>query len=92
MMNADMLGIGIGLTTAVLDALLMLTGMRRAARNTQKASAIVTTTLVARYLLLAAVLVVALTIGRERVNAVWIIIPMIIQKAVLLVISVRMKP
>lgn len=91
-MNAVILGIGIGLTTAVLDALLMLTGMRRAARNTQKASAIVTITLAARYLLLAAVLIAALTIGRERVNAVWIIIPMIIQKAVLLVISVMMKP
>lgn len=91
-MNAMLLGVLIGIITAVLDALLMWYGMRRATQNSKNASATVLVALAVRYLLVAAVLAVVLTAGRGRVNAVGVILPMIAQKVVLLVVSLLPKP
>ena len=87
-----LLGVLIGIITAVLDALLMWYGMRRATQNSKNASATVLVALAVRYLLVAAVLAVVLTAGRGRVNAVGVILPMIAQKVVLLVVSLLPKP
>ncbi len=84
-------GIIIGTGTALLDAFLLWYGIRRAAGRRERASAIVMSVFAARYLLLAAVLAVVLTAGRGSVNAVGVILPMIVQKMVLTVLSLFPK-
>lgn len=90
-MSPMIFGIAVGVIAAIIDVLLMQWGMRKAAENTQKASTVLTATLAVRYLFLAAVLAVALLIGREHINAVWVIVPLIAQKIIWVIISLRTK-
>lgn len=90
-MSAVVFGIGVGVIAAIIDVLLMQWGMRKAAENTQKASTVLTATLALRYLFLAAVLAVSLLIGREHINAVWVVVPLIVQKILWVIVSLRTK-
>lgn len=90
-MSAVVFGIGVGVIAAIIDVLLMQWGMRKAAENTQKASTVLTATLALRYLFLAAVLAVSLLIGREHINAVWVVVPLIVQKILWVIVSLCTK-
>lgn len=86
-----LIGVLIGTATALLDAFLLWYGVRKAAEQRERASAIVMSVFAARYLLLAAVLAVVLIAGKGSVNAVGVILPMIVQKIVLTVLSLFPK-
>ncbi len=86
-----LIGVLIGTVTALLDAFLLWLGVRKAAEQRERASAIVMSVFAARYLLLAAVLAAVLIAGKGSVNAIGVILPMIVQKMVLTVLSLFPK-
>ncbi len=86
-----LIGMIIGIGTALLDTFLFWYGIRKAANQRERASSIVLSVFAARYLLLAAVLAAVMIAGKESVNAVGVILPMILQKIVLTVISLFPK-
>ena len=83
------LGALLGFSWAVADAWILWRGMKAARRQADRAGALIARTLLGRYLLAGGVLAFALLFN--RVDAVGVILPLILQKAILVAAALIVK-